>query len=106
MCCDMTSFSFAQVGVPLALGTTLNHCPQPREVIRKRPRLQLRSQCGFAAYTCAGGLKDGRGPRCSYSCGAIGIKEYEIARSNAGATYCDHLIDGSHVSLGRSPYTD
>jgi len=40
--------------------------------------------------------------RRSYGCGAIGIKEHEIARSNAGATYCDHLIDGSHVSLGRS----
>ena len=38
--------------------------------------------------------------------GAIGIQEHEIARSNAGATYCDRLIDGSHVSLGRSPYTN
>src|SRR6266699_82644 len=104
--CAMICFSFAPVGALLARPTTLNHCPQNREVIRKRPRLQLRSQRGFAAYACAGSLKDGRGPCCGYGYGAIGIKDHEIARSNVGATYCDRLIDGSHVGLGRSPYTN
>src|SRR5215472_6368740 len=64
--CAMNCFSFVQIGALLAPRTTLNHRPQPREVIRKRPRLQLRSQCGFAAYACEGSLKDGRGPHCSY----------------------------------------